>query len=385
MITAKFSSPVFASSNQFRTFALSPSGYTHTINADGGFASATFTVAGGNSDIPDANWFEQYALGSHVEVIAAGGAVAFEGFVNQVDIVWGGFTRSVGPLTELINRAFVVYSTVDSSTSPPTMGARAVTATANSTLSQSRYGIIERALSSGGLTAANAALIRDLVLGERAQPKSSQAIATGGGETLSVTVTVAGYVELLSLYVYNTTSIATQTTGDKIKAVLAGYPNAGTFSTDYGLFEANAKTVSAYENDYRTGRDVIRPVVGLGDASANRWLFGIAEGRRAYYKAVPTTVDYIYQPTAAGESQVRSATGTKPGIPPMFVRPGRWAYSAAFAPSGIPSGANLRTDRSATFIESVVYTAPNTLQLTGGIATTLTQKLNQLGLGGIGI
>ena len=71
------------------------------------------------------------------------------------------------------NKVALVYSTVDTSVTPPAVGVRKKTAYANDTASQGRYGIIEKVLSSGGSTDANATNIRDTYIAENAEAETT--------------------------------------------------------------------------------------------------------------------------------------------------------------------------------------------------------------------
>jgi len=115
------------------------SSYSHTIQAVGGYWQANFTINDNQDNIED--WLAD-GLGRHIEVFNESQEMIWEGFVDEVSANLGALTVSRGMLLDIANRVSVVYTTVDTSTDPPTTGDQSETSVENDTTSQTKYGII---------------------------------------------------------------------------------------------------------------------------------------------------------------------------------------------------------------------------------------------------
>lgn len=352
------------------------SGYNHVLNAFGGYWEATFDLPGKQVDVED--WFSD-GIGRHIEAKDDAGVMIFRGFVNQVVISLGGLSVTRGPLVDIANRLEVVYSTVDNTVSPPVAGVRAKTAAANDTTSQARYGIIHKVLSGGGMTAANALQTRDTYISDTKDPAVGQTINSGQSGELTATITVFGYVRLLDAYTYNTSTTGNQNASAKIMAVIAASPNTGIFSADTKDVTTNTYQVAAWEDEDRTGMTVIKGIVSQGDATSQRYTFGIYADGRVKYAPVPATVEYQWRISNTAQEMTTITGGA---IKPWNILPCRWCFVPDFL-VGRSQSPVLRQDPRMIFIESARYTAPFSWDITGGKVDTISQKLAQLGLGGI--
>jgi hypothetical protein len=92
----------------------------------------------------------------------------------------GNLSGKRGPLMAVANKVALVYSTVDTSVTPPAVGVRKTTPYATDVPSQAKYGIIEKLLSSGGSTDANATNIRDVFIGDNHEPETTETISIAG-------------------------------------------------------------------------------------------------------------------------------------------------------------------------------------------------------------
>jgi hypothetical protein len=346
--------------------------YSHIIETDGGFREASFTIPADIVEVED--WLES-GLGRHVQVFDDAHLVMWEGFVDKVSAAIGARVIERGPLMDAANRISVVYSRIDTSVTPSVVGTRAQTATADNAGSRALYGILYDIYSVSGATDADATQIRDTVLAERAWPETTESIS-GAGSPPSVTVTCRGYIGWLKKYVYNNAAATgTVNTDAKIRAVLAADPNS-VISTNYNWIAANTLQAKAYENDSKTGWAVIASQVARGDASSNRWTFGIYAGRVAYYQSQEMTFSYRYS-TSQNELELY-AGGV---IHPWAVRPGKWIFLRDFLQARTYAG-GIAQDPRAMYIESVTFNAPYDLSVNGSRVKTLPQLLARLGLGG---
>jgi len=183
------------------------SAYSHDISAIGGYASASIALL---SDINDLEFWLKDGLGCHVEVYNTYGQQIWEGFVNMVSLITGGFSIERGPLVDIVNRVSVEYTPIiDPDSSTPTTGTQTETVIAEDAASQAKYGIIERIVSGGtllddGITN-DAEYVRDAFLEENREARSSHEISLtpGDGGEIILNLECRGYMDWLDLYVYN--------------------------------------------------------------------------------------------------------------------------------------------------------------------------------------
>jgi len=128
------------------------------------------------------------------------------------------------------------------------------------------------------------------------------------------------------------------------------------------------------------GWDYIKALTSRGDASDNRYTFGIYNGRKAYYTVQPTTNTYVQRLT---DPKVRVETLTGQEVYPWNVTAAKWLFYPDFLIGRI-APSNLRDDPRYEFIETVSYSAPWGLTHNGSKVGRLDQKLAKLGLGGVG-
>lgn len=360
--------------------AFKVTGYQHNIQALGGYWSATLNI---NYNLVNAeDWIDR--LGYHIEVYDPSLDKIWEGFVNRVKLGVGSLSVTRGPLIDVGNRGFVMYSTVDTSTTPPTVGMRETTATAENTDSQDKYGIIEKSISVGGVAPTDATQLRNTWLAENALPETGQTFNSGSGSTPNVTIECLGYVHWLNLFTYNDTTSGTR----EISAAIADIFNYeaasvnGMFSTDLSGIVTPGSTVSVnrYTNDNNTAWNRIKFLVSHGEGNDDRTLFGIYNDLKPQYDVIPT--DTAYQQRISDPKQ-RIETPQGLEVKPWNVLPGQWLLYTDFLVGKVPP-ANKRDDPRYEFIESVIYTAPWGLTHTGNKAGTLSQKLAKLGLAGAG-
>lgn len=352
------------------------SSYSHTIQALGGYWSADFTINDRQSKLED--WLD--GLGWHIEVYNPALVKIWEGFINEVTLGVGGFSVTRGPLMDIANRVTVWYSLLDTTLIPPTSGVSLPTTIIEDTTSQSKYGIVEKTLSVGSLETSDAEQIRDTFLAENAWPETGKSLNLGGAASeASISVNCLGYTYWLDTYPYSDNISGTRTITQKIQDIMGADPNV-LFSTDYSKIATNNLLVPRYDAEERTAWAIIKALVARGDINDNRYTFGIYNDQVAYYDAIPTDIEY-YQRLADPSQRVETPFGQ--WVKPWDVRAGKWLLFPDFLIGKIQPP-NIRLDQRAMFIESLTYTMPWSLSLTGGKVGTLAQRLARLGLGGAG-
>jgi len=351
--------------------------YEHTVEAVGGYWSARFTIRGGRSLIDD--WLQD-GLGRHVEVFDHSLTKIWEGFVNRVDANYGPLAATRGPLLDIANRVWVSYSSIEyDEDNNPIVGTREETTRNNDTDSQALWGIVPKLLSSGGLEYGQAEVIRDTYAANHALPRTSKRFRSDSKADTSVTVDCLGYVRWMN-WVYALTTGGNMDASAKIIDVLGDTPNVAWLAFDTTHVDSNPLQVPAWEDESKLAWSVIKDTVVRGDASYNRWLFGIYNNLEAWYHAAPTTVEY-QQRLSQPKPTVEHIDGHE--IYPWQVRPGKWLMFPDFLIGQAPS-LDLREDPRAMFIESVTFRAPDVLDMRGGSVDTVDALVAQLGLLGVG-
>lgn len=367
--------PVPLGGVHLETLTTTINSYGHTLLAFGGFDKASLSIVDTMPILQE--WYEN-GLGRGIIAFDDKLQRVWEGFVNSVTLQQAGLRIQRGPLLNVANRIKAVYSSIDTSTTPPTLGVRKSTAWSDNLASQARYGIWPKVVSLAGVTDSNAASLRDTHLAQYSEVETNSQFSTSGGDAISLQIECLGYFHTLT-YPYNYTAAGGVTDlSIHLKRILAAAPN-GWLSADMSKIANNTLQVSQWENDDKQASGLIKGLTAMGDAAANRYLFGIYEGRQAQYGAVPT--DWAYEIRLNNQRQtIFNRSGGE--VEPWALRPGQWLFFSDFLPGRQAQSANLRSDPRMLFIESVSYSMPYAVQVNGGKIDTLAQKLAQLGLAG---
>jgi hypothetical protein len=373
-ITVSVFDPLTLGSGKVAEFSDHVASYEHEILANGGYWSARLSVNDTRLDMED--WYER-GLGRRIVAYSPDGVVIWDGIVNSVKLSLGGLSKTIGPVLGIANKVRLIFSFI--ADGGLDIGLRATTDWGENTASQSRYGIMEKILSSGGSTSANADDIRDLYLAENARPGRSEELTLGGGSQ-RLDLECVGLAQYLQSFVYNSTTEGSQNLSAKISAVLGADPN-DFIAQDFSLINANTLQVPSHDNENRVAWNIIKELVSRGDASNNRWLFGIYGDRMARYAQVVDEVAYLQTLSDPGQ-RVFNPGGSV--IEPWYILPGRWLRVLDFMTGRIADTTDLRDDPQYMFIESVNFRAPQSVVLRGGRVSRLEQKLAGLGLSGIG-
>lgn len=351
--------------------------YTHEIEAVGGYWSAQFTIRGGRHLMDD--WLQD-GIGRHVDVYDDSLTKCWEGFVNKVTANYGPLSAVRGPLMDAANSVSVAYSTIEyDEDDNPIVGTRTMTAVEDDTDSQDLWGILPKVLSTGGVGDGEAENIRDTYLAQHSLPRTSKESRSDSSADTSVTVDCLGYVHWLN-WVYELATGGTMDADAKVLDILGDTPNVAWLAFNTQHVDANTMQVPAWEDEDKLAWSVMKDVVARGDATYNRWLFGIYNDMEAWYHAAPTTVEY-QQRLSQPRPRVENVEGDE--IYPWKVRPGKWLMFPDFL-IGQAAELDLRDDPRAMFIEMVKFTSPSDLHLKGGSIDTVGAVVAQLGLSGIG-
>lgn len=343
--------------------------YNHEIDAVGGYWTAGIQITATVEEATD--WYE-HGLGRQILVYNPNANIVWRGFVNQIAINMGVQSETLGPLMDTGNRASVTYTPKDFSVYPPVTGTGTVTPIAENLTSQAKYGIVEKVVSGGTCTDLAATKIRDVYLLENAYPKTSGGISLspGAGENISITLDCLGNAWWLTAYVYDNVTPGYIYVSDKIKDIIGFDPN-NYLSTKYNNIADNLFLTQEMETETRFAWDIIKELLALGnDTDDTRRLFGVYNDLLCFYYNMPNKIEYNHFLADPLQRVVDMAGNT---VLPWDVRPGKWIAVPDFLP-GLQTPATLRQDPRNKFIETVRFTAPYTIDLSGGN----TDKLSQL-------
>lgn len=351
--------------------------YSHEMASLGGFNQASVSLA--NQPLGTLEEWTQNGLGREMRVTSGDGLTVFEGFINQMDFDVAGFSFSLGPFMDIANRIALAYSYIDTSTGQAITGLRAVSDWVQDELSIAKYGVQSKLLSAGGIDENVIDEILTLALDRLKEPQRTEDLNLSSGDgTFGVKLTLAGWWNMLDRYTYNNNTDPTSiNVSDKLIAILAADPNL-LFSSS-GI-QKNDLQVSSWENDDAKAWGIIKSLVSLGDTANQRYTFGVYEKRLVRYGPVENKVTY-YRPV--GEKLKTLLDESDNRVPPWAVRPGVWVRVRDLTPAR--KAVNDFNDIGYVFIESLSYSAPDSLSLNGGHNYRLSQRLAQLGLSGIGI
>lgn len=331
--------------------------YSHVIGVAGGYMSCSFSF---KISPMDAEAWLDGSLGKTVKCYDSDLATVWEGYINEIAVNIGAISIKLGPLSEIANKAVVIYS--DDITNE-----QETTAAGSDTSSQAIYGIWYKVLSGGTLSPTTSVKARDTYLSEMAWPSFSQDITQGND--FSVSINCLGFNTLLN-YPYDETG-SVWTVKSKLENVLVREPNSA-ISADYGNIEANGLSILREETQNQTGTTVITSLVGLGgESDDNRRLWGVFDDRKFYYWTIPTTHEYEMY-TDDGTNRVMDLGGGI--VDPISILPGRWIKFMDLLPTMEPAN-SIAQDMHYMFIETVTFTAPSTIAMQGGKVNKLQQML----------
>jgi hypothetical protein len=379
-LSIRVSVPLVQGDDVVGNYADLVSNYSHAISANGGYLSAEFTVSGNNEFVE--SWL-QSGIGRHIEIFGPQLQTIWEGFVNQIEANMGGATFSVGPLTNVGNFVWGIYTPLiyDPNSGEPIQYSPMPTYAVRDDASVTKYGLWEKLINIGEVTPDDARYIRGLYLQENKEPEGnpSLAVADNSGE-LSVTVNCRGYIDWLS-YIYNNddethVSVYLSTI---IKDILTDDPNT-IISASYDKIDTNLYIEDPYTTDNKTARTLIYNITAIGGGNDDRWTFGIYKDRKAVYSPIPTEVEYIYYKTGKTQ-QVETLSGKV--LDPWEVVPCKWVAIPTFLTSFSYRINDIRTDPRVFFAEEVNFTAPDQVTISGAKIRKLSQFLAKLGLGGV--
>jgi len=264
--------------------------YRHSINAIGGFDTASCDIAVRSRD-EGQQFLDQY-LGNRVAFFVDNPVEPiWEGFINRMTFSAGNTQYSIS-LDQLANRVSIVFNQTDGSTTT------AKTAVVNNAASQAIYGFKQEHVDMGYMpNTTTATTLRDTVLAQRAYPKTSVLPSGGSGGLLHIEC--LGFYHTLGWEDYRQTVSATVQIGALIDTIISGCSNGTTFfdSSDLTLTDANTTATNQQAMRGESAWDSLRKLSEVGDGSVY-WVIGITPTdfqlgtRRFFYRQASSTITY---------------------------------------------------------------------------------------------
>ncbi len=289
--------------------------YRHSINAIGGFDSASCDIAVRSRD-EGQQFLDQY-LGNRVAFYVDNPVEPiWEGFINRMSFSAGSVQYSIG-LENMANRLVVIYT--------DNLGANVSSAVVNDTASQALYGIksdkldLRQQNTGTGIIAG----VRDTALAQRAWPKSS--ILPGNGASGLLHIELLGFYHTLLWSPYQDATVANVTFSNYlINQLLPADANGTTFydNTVTTGITVNAATIQRTSIRGDTVWDRMLSVREGGDAT-NYYVIGITPTdfrtgvRSLYYRQFDATINYTARQSDG--LRIRNVYGQL--IPPWIVKP----------------------------------------------------------------
>lgn len=352
------------------------SNYQHETSTVAGFDNAVITLT--------APWWKlqewwQNGIGRDILISNPELDVVWRGFGNSLALSIGSLNATRGPLIDIANQAYTIYSRIlDDTVSPPVIGSATLTTIAQDTDSIAQYGQWEKVLSGGTSTPAKAEQYRDTFLQDKRLPIVSEDLNLSASQTVQLTINCLGYWAWLKAFIYSDATPGTRTITTKITDVLAADTN-GIFSTDYSYIETNAFLASREESDSAFADTVIQSEVSVGDVNDNPYRFGIYEDQVARYRNIidlPTAYEHFISDEAIRINEY----GGKSEVDYWNVRADEWIF-VDLEEGERPDTVDRRNDNRFILAERVRYAIPDNLSINGMEINTLAQFLAKGGRG----
>lgn len=358
--------------------------WTQQAEANGGYLAANLTISA------PVSWLDEFyvnGLGRHIVIKDDALVTVWEGFVNRIIYNFAEQGMVFGPLSNVANRVKLLYTPyIDITVDPPVVGTVQETIYAQNTDSQDLWGIREAVISVGNLIvpstiggggADEASQVRDAYLEFLSSPEKSQEIQYGGSIEPGIILECLGYSAMFDAYTHTDNDTGYETYTAKVLEILASDPNS-IFNADTSMIETNALLVAQKARN-QTATELLQALAANGDVNYDRWIYGVLADRKVYYKQVPTTYKYIYRKARLYD------VGTGQVVYPWAILPGEWIFYADMVQKTgetVNAGIDVNPQSSLYgFIESVNFTSPYNVQLSGRRVTSIGQLLSQKGLG----
>ena len=157
IITVNLSDPMWRG-NFYYAQRVTPSSYTHTVSAFGGYDTASFTLNTTQTEAED--WLEN-GLMRDVKVFGSALDTVWEGFVDEIRITVGPLTATMGPLLDVANKVAVLYTPLMHGAGGEVSGSQTLSAWQEDTTINDFYGTMPKIINAGTITVTGRLLLDD--------------------------------------------------------------------------------------------------------------------------------------------------------------------------------------------------------------------------------
>ena len=293
--------PVKQGQQFVRDITAEAEGWQRSIRLNGGYWIGKYTVRG--KTLAELTDMFYNLLGWHVQE-SVQGVMSWEGMIYEMVLNTPNASR-VKSFDQMYNLGRVKY--IDGA------GADQLSSVYSQATSRDRYGSRVFIGDVGKLGSTAAETLGATYLAEHAWPWARPQ-ASGRADTVSLDITVCGYIFTANWRWSYVVADTTSTIHDEIQSIVT------TFCDDYlleGTLAANTTSIERIVGDDEPGWMLMHKMVKAGDASGNLYRAFVGSGRRFYYEQVSKTPQYYIV-----KGQIQSSVAAAETINPWTVQPG---------------------------------------------------------------
>ena len=353
--------------------------YTHEIRAMGGFWKCKFDIMPNRLGIGYLMEYLENGLGRDVRTYTANEDPAWAGLISKLELKYPGGSIVVS-LLDMANRTWVRYLSAEG-------GLIKKSTTQNDTASQTKFGIKEEVLMGAIISDGNVAdQLAAAYLAEYADPGRSRMNIKLSRVSMSgvrLKVSCLGYFRTLNWRTYNKVTAHTE---QNVSLQIGDINTAiGQFIASADLTENTSQVSQEYDRDELAG-DLILGLTRMADASNNRFICGVYEDRILKYEqaqGLSSESDIKYKIRIRDNESVIREIETNRAVSPAALRPNDWLRVVDVLSGNIRTSTDIKKDPQVTFIESVTFSEPDGLTISGNRAVQIDNLMAKSGFGGV--
>ncbi len=336
--------------------------WKHRTSANVGFDTASFDIVTSQGTLED---FFGSGLGRKIVMNSKMGSfIAWEGYIDTMELTLPGLRMRIS-LDDMFNSVIVRYNQLDTSTNPPGETPNTTTTAAVDSSSRSQYGtksLMYRPAKIDKMPQAAAEQLRDVVLNQYKQPRRSSE-STSASSGIQLHVSCKGFFHTLYWSTYTHTAASGTNNADiEIGRVLADI-NVNDVFIASSILDSNTTAVNLYRDGDETSFEIIQGIATLGDSSDNRWLAYVLENQVLRYQQASEVIKY-HRRLSDNRREIFDQFDRP--VPWDEIRPNAWLRTTDVESFSV-SQTNKQDDYQLMFIESVQFTEPDGLTLSGSL------------------
>lgn len=255
--------------------------YTHTISAEIGFDTATFTLKGDEDYLSD--WLNN-GLMRRITLQNPEGIVVWEGFVENMSLPYGSDQEKIN-INDMVNRVYLRYKPITITGVTPTPDL-ATTLVVDDLDSQAIWGIKSTIIKGGEMTDESAFAWARTILTTQSIPKVTEEINTSASAVPALQINCKGYLHTLQWLPFISEISGDTWVHQIIKDVAIAFNtiNAGWVSTDFSWMDFNFRKDRRASTELKSCLAIIKEVVLRGGLGGERWILMMMQDRRLIFK-----------------------------------------------------------------------------------------------------